>query len=57
MPLADVGKAMDESVEDVSKLLEDKWAHLGESKKREKMPAQKIEELIASERVKYAGGR
>lgn len=48
---------MDESAKDVSKLLEDKWEHLGESKKREVLPIEKIEELLTSERIKYAGGR
>lgn len=48
---------MDDSVADVSKLLEDKWAHLGESKKSEVEPVEKIEELLTSERIKYAGGR
>ncbi|KAK1768639.1 Tryptophanyl-tRNA synthetase [Phialemonium atrogriseum] len=50
-----VGKAMDDSVADVSKLLEDKWAHLGQSKKSEVKPVEKIEELLTSERIRYAG--
>lgn len=52
-----VGKEMDKSMEEVSKLLEDKWAHLGQSKKSEVTPVEKIEELLAAERVKLAGGR
>ncbi|KAL1873977.1 hypothetical protein VTK73DRAFT_678 [Phialemonium thermophilum] len=52
-----VGKTMDENAEEVSKLLEDKWAHLGQSKGSEKLPAEQIEELLVTERIKAAGGR
>ncbi|KAK3692693.1 putative tryptophanyl-tRNA synthetase [Podospora appendiculata] len=50
-----VGKAMDEKAAEVSKLLEDKWEHLGHVKKLEGI--EDIEEFLATERTKVSGGR
>ncbi len=51
---ADVGKTMDESVKQIEELLEDKWAHLGESKKRSPGTPEEIEELLYAKSVKAA---
>jgi tryptophanyl-tRNA synthetase len=60
---------MDASVEQTEKLLEDKWQHLGYLERRkehkpytkgpgEQLPAAAdVEELLASERRRIAGGR
>ncbi len=47
---------MDESVKDVEGLLEDKWAHLAESKKRDPGTPEEIEEQLYSRRVKAMTG-
>jgi tryptophanyl-tRNA synthetase len=65
-----VGKEMDAGLEQTEKLLEDKWAHLGylelrpehqtegDKSPREHLPApEDLEEFLASERRKIAGGR
>ncbi|GAB1320097.1 Tryptophan--tRNA ligase, mitochondrial [Madurella fahalii] len=64
-----VGKEMDKAAEQTEKLLEDKWQHLGYLERRpeykphckgerEKLPAaEDIEEYLATERRKFAGGR
>ncbi|KAG7290990.1 hypothetical protein NEMBOFW57_000997 [Staphylotrichum longicolle] len=64
----EVGKEMDKSVEQTEKLLEDKWEHLGYVERRpehqksktprERLPAaEDLEEYLASERRRIAGGR
>ena len=45
---------MDESVKQIEELLEDKWAHLGESKKRSPGTPEEIEELLYAKSVKAA---
>jgi tryptophanyl-tRNA synthetase len=65
---AEVGKEMDKNVEQTEKLLEDKWEHLGYVERRpehqkfktprERLPAaEDLEEYLASERRRIAGGR
>lgn len=46
---------MDEGVEDISKLMEKQWAHLGEGLPMKNV--EKIEEFLAKERQRLAGGR
>ena len=48
----DVGKSMDQSLAQVEELLKDKWAHLGESKKRDPGTPEQIEEQLYSRSVK-----
>lgn len=59
---------MDKAAEETEKLLEDKWQHLSYLERRpqhktskverEKLPAaEDIEEYLATERRKFAGGR
>lgn len=69
--MAGVGKEMDKNVEQTEKLLEDKWEHLSymerrpdhpknynDSGPREQLPAAaELEEYLAAERRKFAGGR
>ncbi|KAL2262383.1 hypothetical protein VTK26DRAFT_1516 [Humicola hyalothermophila] len=63
-----VGKEMDAKVKETEKLLEDKWQHMGFVERRpehrphckgprEQLPGTDIEEYLASERRRIAGGR
>ncbi len=55
LPSADVGKQMDEAMQDFTSIIDPKWRHLGESKQMGTV--EKVAELLTSERFKAADGR
>lgn len=68
--IADVGKEMDKSLEEMEKQMEGKWEHLSYLERRpehqkpkqkgprEQLPAaEEVEEFLAKERRRISGGR